>query len=204
MTLFDTCIAIAAAIVIPICTFFAINDTLDEKPCIILSKLVYKNNTNLRIYKLLTIYDVDYAFPRFIREFAGNHYLHYKLLTSPLKEKEKNIILNAYRFVLGLININTFDKNKETEIISYIFRDITIPKVKITDEEIYEKENFIIGNYKLLSAVFDGRRNGCCYNYCFINRTTNEKVPVTIDFVRDYHEDYKNEVIREKLSFLFK
>ena len=204
MTLFDTCIAIAAAIFVPICTFFAINDTLDEKPCIFINKLIHKRNTNLYIYKLLNEWNTESAFERFTKAFTGERCFYSELLTSPLKEKEKNIILNAYRFVLGLINTNTFNENKETEIFSYVFRDITIPKDEITEEKMFEKENFIIGNYKLLDAVFDGTRK-CCYSYCFINTATNEKISVTADF-NEYLNDcdeIKDKVIREKLSFLF-
>ena len=203
MTLTDICMTIVVACFVPACAFFAINDALDEKPCIFINRLIHKNNTNLRIYKLLTNYDVDYAFPRFGEEFAGNYYLYPELLTNPLREKEKKALLNAYRFVLGLINTNTFNKDKETEIIFYIFHDIIIPKDKIADEKIYEKENFIIGNYKLLSAVLDKSNEKSCYDYWFINIKTNEKISVTIDFDRNYHQDYKNEVMREKLSFLF-
>lgn len=165
----------------------------------------YNDNPNRCLYDLLQNYDAELSFLNFLAYFADYFRPDSKRYFDPLKEKQKTICFNAFRFAIGLVTINTFNKEKSLDIIQEILCMLAIDKENSPNENFYEKENIIINNYHLLKATHD---DNDVLEYVFLNKNSNELLTISIDISNcdtcDEDEDVYDttDILTEKFRFL--
>ena len=198
-----TVLLIASAIVVGI-IYLILSYGAGDKPLQpmfnFFDRRIYKNNPNQYLYrKIKSCKKSEYVIIDFLDVFIKEYCLHNYIFSDTLHQKEKNICLNGFRYLLGLINLKLIDENRAKSLIPIIFNELwngqnnqSLSMFLEKNESLcYEKENIIIWNWQLVDTDYEqeNKQIVCTIRYfIFKNIKNGNIVKIKLDDIKTLKE----------------